>query len=130
MSQASDQSQEDRLSELVEQVSHLKDKVTYLESRVSDLQQQKIAQDRYAAMAHIRAHSYFAQLALQDAAVDNVQDGEFVTNANACIRFARNEATKAVSDLASSSNPKQFVEDWLDRCRAFFKEHGGFSVFR
>lgn len=130
MSQASDQSHSDQLSEVKEQVSHLKDKVTYLESRVSDLQQQKIAHERYAAMAHIRAHSYFAQLALQDAAVDNSQDGEFVTNANACIRFARNEARKAVSDLESSSNPKQHVEDWLERCRVFFKEHGGFNVFR
>ena len=49
MSQASDQSQEDRLSEVLEQISHLKDKVTYLESRVSDLQQQKVAHERYAA---------------------------------------------------------------------------------
>ena len=130
MSQASDQSQSDQLSEFIEQVSHLRDKVTYLESRVSALQQQKIANERYAAMAHIRAHSYFAQLALQDAAVDNRQDGEFVTNANTCIRFARNEAHKAVSDLESSSNPKQLVEDWIDRCRVFFKEHGGFTVFR
>lgn len=130
MSQASDQSQEDRLSEVVEQISHLKDKVTNLESRVNDLQQQKVAQDRYAAIAHIRAHSYFAQLALQDAAVDNRQDSEFVTNANACIRFARNEASKAISDLDSSSNPKQLVEDWQNRCNAFFKERGGFTVFR
>ncbi len=130
MSKANEELQNDPLSEMQQQISHLQDKVTYLESRVSDLQQQKVAEERYAAIAHIRAHSYFAQLALQDAAVDNRQNHQFVTNANACIRFARDEANKAITDLASSANPKQLAEDWLNRSSAFFKERGGFNVFR
>ena len=126
----SEQSQNDQLSEALQELSSLKDKVTYLESRVSDLQQQKIDQERYAAIAHIRLHSYFAQLAIHDAAVENKQNNKFVTNANACIRFARDEANTALADIATSSNPKQIAEDWLNRCRTFFTERGGFNVFR
>ena len=112
-----------KLSNRVEslEISGLQEQITLLSSQVKQLDSSLLGLEQEAAHLRISHDVLYAQWALESLSQD--------INAKDCIRFIRESASAALTEVSTNNNPLKVANDWYSLCRDYFRKHGGFEVF-
>ena len=99
----------------------LQEQITSLSSRVKKLDSLLLALEQEVAHLQISHDVLYAQWAFEPMKQD--------TNAKDCIRFTRESASAALTEVRTNNNPLKVYDDWYSKCADYFRKHGGFEVF-
>ncbi len=103
------------------EISGLQEQITSLSSQVKQLDSLLLGLEQEVAHLRISHDVLYAQWAFEPMK-QNI-------NAKDCIRFTRESASAALTEVRTNNNPLKVANDWYSKCRDYFREHGGFEVF-
>jgi len=103
------------------EISGLQEQITSLSSQVKKLDSLLLGLEQEIAHLRISHDVFYAQWAFEPMK-QNI-------DAKDCIRFTRELASAALTEVRTNNNPLKVADEWYSKCIDYFREHGGFEVF-